>query len=486
MKMRKYLIILIAVVFMSKSFGQTRHLIDVKDEVANTNYKDVKIKDIPMAMQCWTFRNISFMETLEKVNKLGIKYLEAYPGQRLLKDNEDKKFGIGMSEGDVILVKQALKKYGITLRAFGVTNFEHNEAATREVFEFVKTMGIKVLVTEPKYDDFSFIDKMVKEYNIKVAVHNHPKPSKYWNPETVLKNVEGLDKRIGLCGDIGHYVRSGINPVEALRFFKGRVYNIHLKDLESFGIREAMDVPFGSGKSNIHDVLAELTLQNYRGTMSVEHERKDEQPDPSASIAKGLEYIKSIIYYKGFEEILRCDENGNYNKHGWNHYGPGYFVLDEKEGVLTSNGGMGLYWYSAKKYENFILDLEFKSLSPKTNSGVFIRVPNMLTSNDYIHHSFEIQIADGGKNAIHTTGAVYDAEPAKVNAVNPAGEWNHYRITNNGNNIKVELNGKLVNDWNEEPRGKIKDFSLSGYVGLQNHDSDAKVSFRNIFVKELK
>lgn len=484
MKKLKYLIILMIVISISNSYAQKK-LSDVKEEVKNTDYKDVRIKEIPMAMQCWTFRNLSFMETLEKVKKLGIKYLEAFPGQKLYKNNSDRKFGVDMSEEDIKNVKQKLNDYGITLRAFGVTNFENNEAAARKTFDFVKKMGIKVLVLEPKYDDYSIIDKMVKEYNVRVGIHNHPKPSKYWNPETVLQHIDGLDRRIGACGDTGHWLRSGVKPVEALRLLKGRIMNIHLKDLDQFGVKKAKDVPFGSGKANIHDILAELTLQNYRGTLSVEHERKDEQPDPSKSIAKGLKYINSITYYKGFDEILRCDENGNYNKHGWNHYGPGYFELDKKSGVLTSSGGMGLFWYSAEKYGDFILDLEFKCLAPETNSGVFIRVPEMLTSNDYIGKSFEIQIDDDNPEAIHRTGAIYDAEPVKINAVKPTGEWNHYRITATGRNIKVELNGKLVNDWNEEPRGKIKEYFLSGFIGLQNHDSDAKVSFRNIFIKDL-
>jgi len=485
MKKLIYPIILFALIFAANTFAQ-KSLADVKDEVANTNYEEVRIKEIPMAMQCWTFRKLSFMETLEKVNKLGIKYLEAFPGQKLLPDNDEKVFNVGMSEEDMKLAKEKLKEYGITLRSFGVTNFENNEEAAKSTFEFVKKMGIKVLVLEPKYDDYTIIDKMVKKYNVKVGIHNHPKPSKYWNPETVMNNIKGLDKRIGICGDTGHWTRSGINPVEAIRFMKGRISNMHLKDLDQFGVKEANDVPFGSGKSNIHDVLAELTLQNYRGTLSVEHERDDEQPDPSASIAKGLEYIKSITYYQGFDEILGAYDNGNYNKHGWNHYGPGYFELDEKTGVLKSSGGMGLFWYSAKKYGDFILDVEFKSLAPETNSGIFIRVPDVLINNDYINHSFEIQIDDDNESPAHRTGAVYDAEPVKKNVVKPTGEWNHYRITFSGDNIKVEINGELVNDWNAEPRGKIRDFASSGYIGFQNHDSHAKASFRNVFVKELK
>ena len=145
MKKLIYPIILFTLIFTANIFAQ-KSLADVKDEVANTNYDEVRIKEFPMAMQCWTFRQFSFMETLEKVNKLGIKYLEAYPGQKLLPDNDDKEFNVGMSEEDMKLAKNKLKEYGITLRSFGVANFENNEEAAKSTFEFVKKMGIKVLV----------------------------------------------------------------------------------------------------------------------------------------------------------------------------------------------------------------------------------------------------------------------------------------------------------------------------------------------------
>ena len=147
---------------------------------------------------------------------------------------------------------------------------------------------------------------------------------------------------------------------------------------------------------------------------------------------------------------------------------------------------MGLLWYSAQAYEDFVLDLEFKCHSGNTNSGVFYRIPDVVTNNDYINKSFEIQINDSDVLTKHTMGAVYDAEPAKLHASNSTGDWNHYKITVIKDEITVELNGKEVNKWKMEPRGKIKEFSLKGYIGLQNHDSHAKISFRNIFLKELK
>jgi hypothetical protein len=188
---------------------------------------------------------------------------------------------------------------------------------------------------------------------------------------------------------------------------------------------------------------------------------------------------------EGFEQILRQDGNGRYSKHGWNHYGPGYFELDPETGVLTSHGGMGLFWYAAQEYGDFVLDLEFKCASEETNSGVFVRVPGVPTSDMYIFHSFEIQINDAGEG-IHRTGAAYDAEAPMADASNPPGEWNRYRITFEGSHLTVELNGRTVLDWEAEPRGKVADFAPRGYIGLQNHDDRSPVYFRNIYVKELR
>jgi hypothetical protein len=185
-----------------------------------------------------------------------------------------------------------------------------------------------------------------------------------------------------------------------------------------------------------------------------------------------------------FEQILKANDEGIYSKHGWNHYGPGYFELDRQTGVLTSHGGMGLFWYSVKPLGDFVLDLEFKTSTPETNSGVFLRVPGIPSSDAYIYHSFEIQINDAGEG-IHATGAVYDAEAATSLASEPTGEWNRMRITFQGDHIEVVLNGEVVVDWQAEPRGKVADFAAEGYIGLQNHDDESPVYFRNIYLKEL-
>ena len=187
----------------------------------------------------------------------------------------------------------------------------------------------------------------------------------------------------------------------------------------------------------------------------------------------------------GFSPLLMQHDDGTYSTEGWTHHGPGYFDLDTDTGQLTANGGMGLFYYSARKFSDFELALEFKTSERKANSGVFVRVPEAPGNNDYIYHSFEVQIDDAARRGIHRTGAVYDAEASSKLASNAPGEWNEMRIRFVGDQITVWVNGEQVVDWAAEPRGKVKDFAAEGYIGLQNHDEDTSVTFRNVRVRDL-
>jgi hypothetical protein len=201
------------------------------------------------------------------------------------------------------------------------------------------------------------------------------------------------------------------------------------------------------------------------------------------SVGAGIPEVEMAQVPEGYEQILKSS-NGRFTKAGWNHYGPGYFELDPATGILTSHGGMGLFWYSVQEYSDFVLELEFRCTAAETNSGVFVRVPGVPTSDDYIYHSFEIQIYDAGEG-IHLTGAAYDAEAPTHLASNPPGEWNHFMITFVGSRLQVELNGQQVMDWEAEGRGKVEDFAPRGFIGLQNHDDQSPVYFRNIYVREV-
>ncbi len=445
---------------------------------------EIRIRKFPVAVQCWTFHAFTFTETLDKVQALGLHYIQPFSGQKLGGDFGEAVLGPDLSNTQLEKVREEMRKRDITPVAYGVVNFDDNEASARKVFEFAKKLGIGIVVTEPAWDDWSLLDRMIAEYGIRVAIHNHPFPSKYSHPETALSRMVGHDPSIGVCADTGHWMRSSVKPVDALRAFDGRIVDVHLKDLKDYGSTDTYDVPFGSGAGNVRAILTELTRQNYRGYLTIEHENPAELQNPEPSIRAGLAFLDSIAYYGDDWKQLIAWDGSRFTKQGWNHYGPGYFTLDEKTGELTSHGGMGLMWFAAEQYGDFELELEYRCAAPETNSGVFVRVPEMPSSDAYIYHSFEIQIADK-EEGIHATGAVYDAEPVTARPYRPAGEWNHCRIVFRGNRITVAVNGQQVVDWNAEPRGKVRDFAPAGFIGLQNHDDIAPVSFRNIYVRSL-
>jgi hypothetical protein len=156
-------------------------------------------------------------------------------------------------------------------------------------------------------------------------------------------------------------------------------------------------------------------------------------------------------------------------------------------------------------FGDFVLELDFMVDDVSTNSGIFIRVPYMPSSNQYIYDCFEIQIYDAALDAsrkhvmhegakpnegqdnpaLHVTGAIYDAKPPTAFPSKPVGEWNHYKITCKGLHYTIELNGEVVNEWDVQPSGKVATHWPKGYIGLQNHDETSAVYFRNIRVMPL-
>lgn len=225
-----------------------------------------------LAVQAWTFNRFSFYETVDKTASLGLKWLEAFPGQRLEPGESKIAFHHAMPAEARETAKEKLMSADVKVINYGVVGLPNNEAECRKVFDFAKEMGIETIVSEPPFDAFDLIDRLCQEYEIKVAVHNHPKPSRYWNPDTVLENVKGRSQWIGACADTGHWARSGVVPVEALKKLEGRIVSFHLKDLNEFGKRNAHDVPWGTGECNMDAILGEVRRQGFQGVFSVEYE----------------------------------------------------------------------------------------------------------------------------------------------------------------------------------------------------------------------
>ncbi|MBN1344792.1 MAG: sugar phosphate isomerase/epimerase [Phycisphaerae bacterium] len=225
-----------------------------------------------LSMQVYTFNRYTLFEAIDKCKELGIKYVELFPGQRLSPDKKNIQFSHGASAEYRKMVKDKLAEAGIKAVGYGVVGLGKDEAENRKVFDFCKDMGIGVINSEPSPEDLPAIDKLAQEYNISVGLHNHPQPSRYWNYKAVLEATKNCSKRIGACADTGHWMRSGIVPLEAVKALKGRIVSSHLKDLNKMGRPGEHDVPWGTGKGDVRGVLEELKKQGYTGIFSIEYE----------------------------------------------------------------------------------------------------------------------------------------------------------------------------------------------------------------------
>lgn len=241
-----------------------------------------------LGAQAYTFKNFTFAETLDKLNSIDLQYVEAFTGQQIGNGIEGT-MHYDMDAATRQEVKDLLKSKGIKMVAYGVVTGK-NEEDWRKIFDFAQDMGIGVITSEPPQEDLDMLDRMAGEYNIKIALHNHPKPSRYWSPDTVLEALKGR-KNIGACADVGHWVRSGLEPVESLKKLDGHIVSLHFKDLNEKA-REAHDVPWGTGVSNVEAMLKELKRQDFEGIFSIEYEHNWDNSLPE--VAQSVDYFNKV------------------------------------------------------------------------------------------------------------------------------------------------------------------------------------------------
>lgn len=181
---------------------------------------------------------------------------------------------------------------------------------------------------------------------------------------------------------------------------------------------------------------------------------------------------------------------------GWQHVGDGHFVVEH--GLLKTQGGMGLLWYTRKKFGNALIRVVYKTSYPDSNSGIFVRIGTLPKSEwDAVHQGYEVQICDAGKDATddyHRTGAIFSISKALATSSKGPNNWNTYEIKLIKNKMLVYLNGIKVNEFN--PNEKIiarqHDFEpkrgprpVYGYIGVQNHDHNATHKNSHVYFKEI-
>jgi len=251
-----------------------------------------KVNGFAIGAQAYTFNRFTVFEAIEKTAEAGAKVIEFYPGQRLSKEEPTVKWDHNASDETFAKVVAKLAQHGFKAVNYGVVSIPTEEAEARKIFAFGKKLGLYGITTE-SFEAIDTIEKMVKEFDIRVGFHDHPrrpdKPSyRMWDPYFILELTKGRDERIGACADTGHWQTSGINPLWAVKTLKGRIVSSHLKDKEDFG--KSHDVPYGTGVGQIGDILAELKAQGFQGNISIEYEYNWENSLPE--VKKCVEFVR--------------------------------------------------------------------------------------------------------------------------------------------------------------------------------------------------
>ena len=439
-------------------------------------------------------------------------------------------------EKAVIAYRHKLAAAGVETYATGPL-YAETEAKLRQQFEFAKRLGIKVLVGvpfdfNPKGKDvppkelrlesdkvLDIVDRLVKEYDMRYAVHNHGPDNAclYPTAEAALKRIGNRDWRIGVCLDIGHERRAGLDPVEFIRKHGDRIYDVHLKNIRIDPVANfAMEGP--RGDLDIPAVFRALADVGYDGVCHIEYEKNFEKNE--------MALAESFGYYRGCLDALKRDRlppvpedeegfvplfNGR-DLTGWEGNGISNYTAEAGCLACVANGrfGGGNLW-TVRDYTNFVLRFDFK-LPPEANNGLALRAP--LNSHASID-GMEIQILDDRApyywqelklNPYQYHGSIYGVVPAKKRPgvtgldapakgtyLKPTGEWNSQEVRAIGSRITVILNGETIVD------ADLNDYKTDGstpdhekHVGLHNASGRLgwcghgyHVQWRNIRIREL-
>ena len=241
-------------------------------------------RGLKMGVATYSLRGISKVEdAITAIQRLDLKYASI----------KDVHLRLDSPQSWRHAVLRRFKEARVTLLSCGVINMDNDEANLRKAFEYAKDIQVPTIVCSPYPDSFPTLDKLVKEFDIRLAIHNHgPTDKKFPAPADALKAAEKYDERIGLCIDVGHTARAGVDVAESIRQCKDRLYDVHLKDVFNPKQR-GPEVELGRGHLDIRGILQALLEVKFDGHVGFEHEPNPKDPLPG--LAESVGYAKGLL-----------------------------------------------------------------------------------------------------------------------------------------------------------------------------------------------
>ena len=237
---------------------------------------------LKVGLASYSLRKFSLDQAIEMCRAMDVRYITL----------KDVHLPMTATSAEIKAAVAKLDAAGITLMGGGVIYMKNDEAAVRKAFEYAKTAGFPLIVGAPDPDAVPLVERMVREYNIPLAIHNHgPEDKSYPAPQDALKLIKDRDRRLGLCMDVGHTVRAGGDPVRTVAELGDRLMDLHVKDLRSAD--NDIQVEVGKGIVDYPGLIRALHQRNFAGHVALEYEINEDHPE--AGIRESLAYLRGVV-----------------------------------------------------------------------------------------------------------------------------------------------------------------------------------------------
>lgn len=265
-----------------------------KTEESNTSQatSPVNAKDWKLGAALWTFHTVNFPMSLDKVDSAGIKYIEPNTFHSAGPELKDSMI-LQLSPEGIEKLKLMIAAKGLTCESIYIVG-DSTINSWKKQFDIAKQLGVEFVTTEPPLNMWDGIDSLAGAYGIKVAIHEHWKGvSHYWDTDTTLMAIKG-HPNFYVCADLGHWPKSGINPLDAVKKLSGHIIAIHLKDIAAYNDPSLKDVPVGTGVVDFPAIFQELKKQGFKGHIYIERDAED-QPSNLPSVIQTVKYYNDQI-----------------------------------------------------------------------------------------------------------------------------------------------------------------------------------------------
>lgn len=258
----------------------------------NRTPSEVENKDWKLGVALYTFHTFSFPEALAKADSAGVEYVEAFTFGKAGADLDDSLI-LQLSPAGIDKLKQLIKASGVHMQSIYIVGGKTVDAWKKE-FDIAKQLNVKYVTAEPPSTLWDSLDSLAGVYGIKLAIHNHWKgTSAYWHPDSVLAALKN-HPNFGACPDVGHWPKSGIDPVEGIKKLEGHIIALHLRDIAEANNPKLKDVLVGTGIVNFPEIFSELKRQKFTGYIMIELDQ-ERQPSNLPSVIQTMKYYQEQV-----------------------------------------------------------------------------------------------------------------------------------------------------------------------------------------------